>query len=1099
MEASGALLVTDGVRKVVGRVDPSGQVITIAGSPGSCGSLDGVGTAARFADPGAIAVDPTGTIFVTDAVVVRRIDPSLVVTTLAGRNAAAREGRCESPLFAQPVAVMSGVDGALYVTGSNHTVSRVAPDGTISLVAGAAGEAGSADGTGAEARFRNPAGLTLDASGAIYVADTGNHTVRRISPAGEVSTVAGVPGQQGASDGPLADARFASPTDVAVDANGTIYIADQGNGVVRVITPSGQVTTLAGSAGRVEHLALDVDGVLYVAGAQDYGSSTWGWIRKVTVAGAITAVTANGCVWGDDPKVCSPNGLAVASDGGLLVSDDVWGLLHVTPTGTVTHVAGAIPWRSYIITGPNSGWRRSLAGSDDGVGAKAEFCGAVDVAVDSAGRAFVADSCNSAIRMVTPSPPSAPVIDDVSIEADPGAPASRLVVRGAHFFATGFTLQVGGRPAVQVRLLAPDTIAAVMPAGLTGPPSVTVTALGGTATLLPPTLAAITPANVPVVGGLSITLEGTGFVAGSTRVTLGGVQADLVVLDETRLVATVPPGVSGPVTVTVSTPDGSYSRLGALTYVPGLTVRGAGTGTGTVISAEGFECLLVGGASLGPDCQIGVAEHGTTELRARAERGSVFAGWAGACSGSAACLVDGSDREVTATFTSDGFTLYFAEGVASSLFSTTWTLLNPTDTPAHPVLHLFGPDGPLGSSPVLPVVPAHGVVRLDAPVDLPVTAFGSTVHAEVPLVTERTVTWDTTRYGAHTTSGVRAPGETWYFAEGATHSGFQLFYLLLNPDPFREALVDVTYLRQAPAPPLVRSYRVPPAARTTVWANHDAAPLPPGDVGAIFRVTNAVPIVVERAMYRDAGQQVYAAGHAAEGATSPALTWWFAEGAVGSFFTTYLLLVNPNDAVAEVEARYRLGTGATVRVPYAVAPLSRLTIWVDEVAEGATTEVATRLRVLNDVPIVAERVMWWPGDSPATWTESHVSLGAPEPGTQWMLADGAADETRGLATYVLVANASDLPGQVRVSIAYDDGTQTSREFPLPPGGRLSVPIGIDLPAADGRQFAITVESIGPLRTPIVVERAMYWDASSAPGLPSSPWAAGTCTVATRLR
>ena len=212
-----------------------------------------------------------------------------------------------------------------------------------------------------------------------------------------------------------------------------------------------------------------------------------------------------------------------------------------------------------------------------------------------------------------------------------------------------------------------------------------------------------------------------------------------------------------------------------------------------------------------------------------------------------------------------------------------------------------------------------------------------------------------------------------YLAEGATHSGFQLFYLLQNPNP-TAATVDVRYLLPSGAP-LVETWTIPARERLTIYVNTRPG-LASTDVAAAFISTNGVPVVVERAMYRDSPGRIFSAGHAVCGATAPAMQWTFAEGATGSFFDEFLLLANPSSMPALVEATYQLRTGATVTRTYTVPPQGRYTVYVDADPALTQAEVAVALSGINGVPFVAERAMYWPdGD----WYEGTPRSERPRP------------------------------------------------------------------------------------------------------------------------
>jgi hypothetical protein len=179
--------------------------------------------------------------------------------------------------------------------------------------------------------------------------------------------------------------------------------------------------------------------------------------------------------------------------------------------------------------------------------------------------------------------------------------------------------------------------------------------------------------------------------------------------------------------------------------------------------------------------------------------------------------------------------------------------------------------------------------------------------------------------------------------------------------------------------------------------------------------------------------------------------------------------------------------------PYDVAPNSRFTIWVDQEGDRLVdTAVSTTIRSTNDVPVIVERTMWWPGSS-SQWHGAHNSPGATATGTRWALAEGEVDGARNLETYILVANMSAVPADVKVTLLFEDGTSTEQTYTgIPARSRFNVPVGTYLPQAYGRRFGALVESVGPSPAPLVVERAMYWEAVW------QRWAAGTSALGTRL-
>ena len=171
-----------------------------------------------------------------------------VITTLAGSTGqkGSANGTGSGATFAYPYGVAVSSSGQVYIADSGNNTIRVAtPGGSVATFAGTAGIAGSTDGQGTGATFNNPTGVAVDSSGNVFVADSGNSVIRRISPGGTVTTFAGVAGSTGTSDGTGTAARFNSPSGVAVDAQNNVYVADTRNNTVRKITSGGTVTTLA--------------------------------------------------------------------------------------------------------------------------------------------------------------------------------------------------------------------------------------------------------------------------------------------------------------------------------------------------------------------------------------------------------------------------------------------------------------------------------------------------------------------------------------------------------------------------------------------------------------------------------------------------------------------------------------------------------------------------------------------------------------------------------------------------------------------------------------------------------------------------------------
>jgi Tol biopolymer transport system component len=447
------------------------------------------------------------------------------------------------------------------------------------------------------------------------------------------------------------------------------------------------------------------------------------------------------------------------------------------------------------------------------------------------------------------------------------------------------------------------------------------------------------------------------------------------------------------------------------------------------------------------------------------------------------------------------FARYLAEGANSSFFDTTVALLNPGTFASHAQLRYLKGDG-TSVSQVVEVPPlTRATIATNTTGGLSTAEFSTVIETDASIVVDRTMRWDASHYGSHTETGVVSPATTWYLAEGSTLGAFQLFYLLQNPSTTTDSNVRIRYLLPTGAP-LEKTYVVTRGSRRTIWVNQETfsgqALLASTDVSGVVEVTNGVPVVAERAMYLS-GAQVFAAGHESAGVVAPQLSWFLAEGATGAFFDLFVLISNSTAQDANVLVTYLLPSGATHSKSYVIPANSRRTIWVDnESFPGVgqvlqNTAVSTTVASTNNVPIVVERAMWWPGPTSATWTEAHNSPGATATGTVWALAegeDGGADQTE---TYILIANTSNTAGSARVTIVFEDGTTAVQTYNLNPNSRTNVPVRNDFAGVSGRRFGAIVESLGASPAQIVVERAMYGNSGGV------FWAAGTNALGTRLK
>jgi sugar lactone lactonase YvrE len=291
------------------------------------GSADGTGSTARFAGAEGIASDGQGNLFVADKAssIIRKITAQGVVTTIAGSSgqAGTADGSGTAARFRAPTRLTVEKNGSIYVTDTgNSTIRKISAGGSVSTIAGQAGVCGSGDGSAGSAQFCNPQGITVDQSGNLFVADTQNNTIRRIDPSGRVTTIAGQTGACGSADGQGTAAMFCQPRDITVDAWNNVYVADTGNSTIRMIDPKGKVTTLAGAPG----VCASADGAT--------GSS----------------------------RLCSPAGITVDSRDNLYVADTGNSTIRRINVDNVTSTVAGVPQQHGVVMGPLPGGLSSPLG-----------------------------------------------------------------------------------------------------------------------------------------------------------------------------------------------------------------------------------------------------------------------------------------------------------------------------------------------------------------------------------------------------------------------------------------------------------------------------------------------------------------------------------------------------------------------------------------------------------------------------------------------------------------------------------------------------------------------------------------------------------------
>ncbi len=306
-------------------------VTTLAGT-GATGDGDGPGAMATFSTPAGVAVGGT-TVYVaeTNGQRIRAISNADVVSTLAGSTMGFMDATGSAAQFAEPSGVAADGHGNTYVADSrNHCIRMITPAGVVTTIAGSPGNPGFVDATGSDAQFNTPDGLAVDSAGTLYVADTVNNAIRTVTSAGVVTTLAGSQ-NGGFADGTGSAAMFDLPYGTAVDAQGNVYVADATNNRIRMITPAGVVSTVAGSSdnenldgtGSAAAFSFPIAIAIDTSGALYVASDQQ--IRKI-VDGVVTTIAGTAEPgFKDGPaataEFSNPSGIAVAADGDVFISD----------------------------------------------------------------------------------------------------------------------------------------------------------------------------------------------------------------------------------------------------------------------------------------------------------------------------------------------------------------------------------------------------------------------------------------------------------------------------------------------------------------------------------------------------------------------------------------------------------------------------------------------------------------------------------------------------------------------------------------------------------------------------------------------------------
>ncbi len=602
VDGAGNVYVADTGNHRIRKITPDGVISTIAGTNSSGAGADGVSAVLSALDsPSSVAVDAAGNVYIADTGNnrVRRISPQGTIMTIAGAGASGFSGdggAAVSALLNAPQGVSVDASGNMYIADTgNHRVRKVSPQGTITTVAGANPGAGD-NGPAASARLFQPSGVTLDPGGNLYISDTLNNRIRRISSAGVITTIAGTGAAGYSGDGgPAIQAQLNNPQGLALDPAGNLYIADTGNNVIRRVTPGGQITTTAGTgelgnAGdfgpaaqaqlfNPNAIAFDRAGNLYIA------DSANNRVRVVDASGTIRNVAGDaggqpGYAGDGGPpqsaKMRYPRALAVDDAGNIFVSDYFNCVVRrINPAAnTITLFAGKPQSCGYA--------------GDGGPAAQAQFNLPAGLALDRFHNLYIADYVNNMIRMVSASG----AVSRVAGNGQPGfsgdggpAPAANLSAPRDITAAADGNLYFSDQDNSAVRQLSPQTVAITNVVNA-------ASQIGGP--VAPGEIISITGVQLGPAAGQSAPVSNTAFptTVSGVRVLFEGIAAPLLYVLANQINAIVPYDLTGRTASQMWVESGGIRStpftVSLRDAAPGIfTINASGSGQGAIVNQDG--------------------------------------------------------------------------------------------------------------------------------------------------------------------------------------------------------------------------------------------------------------------------------------------------------------------------------------------------------------------------------------------------------------------------------------------------------------------------------------------------------------------------------
>ncbi len=650
-----------------------------------------------------------------------------------------------------------------------------------------------------------------------------------------------------------------------------------------------------------------------------------------------------------------------------------------------------------------------------------------------------------------------------------GAVGSAVMVKGNGFGPeqAGSLVTFGDTPVTRYLSWRNEQVLCEVPLGASGVEEVKLTTGGGTSTKddfkVVPTVTSVTPPSAPP--GALVTVAGSAFgpTQGSSFVSFGPWRAEVTAWSDGRIECRIPAGAAGRVPLAVTTAGGTSGTvpLGVQPYIARLnpnagcagsvvTISGAGFGTG-----KGRSMVLFGGTPV-------------VSYRGWADRWIKVVVPEGPTGGAISVVTSGGVSN-SRDFTVLTPVWYLAEGTCAWGFNTYLSVMNPNAQQVSVVVTYMTPKGPCGYPPIkLPPTSQTTIVPRE------MLGFDTDFATRVVCVEGKTIAVDRTMQwtgpGApspegHCSIGTTAPATTWFMPEGCSAFGFETWLLIQNPNN-KEAACTVTYMVEG-AGPKVFSRKVPANSRCSYDMSADIGPAEAG-----IEVSSTVPVIAERASYRNHRRL----GHESLGTTLPARGYfkrlaaptsqdcYLAEGSTRKDFSTYLLLLNPNDTEANVTVTYMHEGGPLPQEPVVMPPQSRKTIMVNRVLPDADFAI----HVHADAPVAAERAMYWGGGT-ANGEAGHSTVALSSLHDSYYFPDGQTGD--GHETFTLIQNPSNTPVPVDVKYFSPEGkVLDSFTVTVPAGSRRTLDMSEKVP----RGRAAVYLRCRDLRDAVMAERAMYW-------------------------